>query len=128
MTKTLHQSRRVALDPRADSQLAWLQRTAAVIIGDPYRTPSTSQLVRRAIALYADHVSGMIQAARLDDRSTPYPQDIAAERKALAEHERIVDANAPGILTDAQGRLVDWQEAISRSIGPGLTIPTDGKV
>ena len=123
MTKTLHQSRRVALDPRADSQLAWLQRTAAVVFGDPKQTPSRSQLVRRAIGLYADHVSDMIHAARMDDRSTLYPQDIAAERKALAEHGRIVDAETPGILTDAQGRLTDWQEAISRNIAPGLTIP-----
>lgn len=116
-------SRRYASDPRAESQLAWLQRTAAIIVGDPRHTPSYSQLIRRAVGLYVDHIASMIHAARLDERSTPYPQDIKAERDALADHGRIIDAATPGMLTDAQGRLVDWQEAIAGSISLGLTIP-----
>lgn len=128
MSRTPHHSRRFTSDPRTESQLLWLQRTSAIVIGDARDAPSYSQLLRRAVGLYVDHFSGIIHAARLDDRSTPYPQDLAAEARALEDYGRIIDAAMPGMLTDAQGRLVDWQEAISRSFGPGLTIPTDRKV
>ena len=126
MTKTPFQSRRVAFDRRADSQLAWLQRTATIFVGDPSRAPSYSQLVRRAVDLYTEHMSGIIVAARMDDRSEPHPSDVSAERQALAEHARLVDAAPPGALVDQSGRLLDWQEAISRSIDLGLTIPGRG--
>lgn len=128
MTKNPFQSRRVAFDGRADSQLAWLQRTATIFVGDPTRAPSYSQLVRRAVDLYTEHMAAIILAARMDDRSAPYPADVSAEKKALAEHARLVDAAPPGVLMDRSGRLLDWHEAISREIDLGLTIPTDGKV
>lgn len=123
MSRTLHHSRRFTSDPRAESQLAWLQRTASIIVGDARAAPTYSQLLRRAVSLYVDHMTSMIHAARLDERSTPHPQDIKAESDALADHGRIIDAATPGMLTDTQGRLVDWQEAIAGSVDLGLTIP-----
>lgn len=124
MTKPNHQSRRVAFDPRADSMLAWLQRTAAIYAGDPTRAPSYSQLVRRAVGLYADHMASMLHSARLDGRTTPHPEELAAERQALEDYSRWVDAAPPGLLIDHSGRLLDWQEAIVGGIDLGLTIPT----
>lgn len=122
MTKPF-QSRRLAFDERADSQLAWLQRTATIFVGDPTRAPSYSQIVRRAVDLYTDHMASILHAARLEDRSTPFPEDIAAERAALVEHSQLVSAGPPGALVDTSGRLLDWQESIAARIDLGLTIP-----
>lgn len=123
MTKTPYQSRRLAFDLRADSQLAWLQRTATIFLGDPNRAPSYSQIVRRAVDLYTEHLAAILHVARLEERSAPFPQDVAAEKQALEEHRRLVNAAPPGALVSSDGRLLDWQEAIAGSIDLGLTIP-----
>lgn len=124
MTKTPYQSRRLAFDQRASSQLAWLQRTATIFIGDPLRAPSYSQIVRRAVDLYTEHMSSILHAARIEERSAPFPQDMAAERQALEEHGRLVNAAPPGALVSSEGQLLNWEEAIAGGINLGLAIPS----
>jgi hypothetical protein len=104
-------SRRFTVDERCDSQLAWVQRVAFLTADDD--PPSHSQLVRRAVGLLVEHAVSMIEAGRLDGLPGPCAQDVAAERSALADYARIVTADAPRTMVDAQGRLQVWQESIA---------------
>jgi hypothetical protein len=99
-------SRRFSVDGRFDSQLAWLERVAVLAFND--HPPSHSQLVRRAVGLLVEHAMVMIEAGRLVGLSGPSAQTAEAERAALADYSRIVPADLPRTMVDAQGQLQGW--------------------
>lgn len=105
------QTRRFATDHRCESQLAWLQKVGVLAFGGR-RPPSHSQIIRRAVGLLTKHVTMQIESGRQRGLSGPAPNDAAAERAALEDHGRIVEAAAPNQLVDPEGRLQGWQEAI----------------
>jgi hypothetical protein len=105
---------RVAVDDRCSSQIEWLRKVSTLAIGGK-RPPSSSQIIRRAVGLLTEHVTMQIEAGRHDGLPGPRPQDAAAERAALEDHGRIIEAAPPTKLVDQQGRLLPWQEAILRN-------------
>jgi hypothetical protein len=112
--KPVAATRRYATDDRCESQLVWLQQVGVLAFGGK-RPPSASQIIRRAVGLLTEHTTMTIEAGRHDGLTGPRPQDAAAERAALEDHGRIIEAPPPTKLIDQQGRLLPWQEAILRN-------------
>jgi len=124
MTNTaapLWESGRFSVDPRFRSQLAYVRGVAVTAIGG--RPPSDSQLVRRAVGLLAEHYETLIRAGRIDGLRGPHETDALAERVALAEYARVIDAEPPRSFVDTKGYLRSWAEAIEAGARKSLTIP-----
>jgi hypothetical protein len=119
-TNPVAPTRRFAADQRCESQLEYLRHVCSLAIRDG-RPPSHSAIIRRAVARYIEHVADLIESGQLDGLPGPYPQDAAAEARALADYERIADAAPPVAFADVAGRLQPWAAAIQAGAMPPLS-------
>ena len=114
-------SRRVAIDRRAASQIEYLTKLYLLTLGD---APSGSQVIRRALSLLADHLSVQLVADRRTGGVTLPAPVLSTERASMADHARLADAAAPFKTMDERGRLLTWPEATGwRGLGASLAIP-----
>jgi hypothetical protein len=110
-------TRRFVTDARLDSQIAYLQSAYVLCTGE---LAPASQLVRRAVALLADHVSKLVEEGRRSGAKGMSTQDAARERLFLTAFSRLTDASKPVTMTNEHGQVSTYSEAIV----PSLAIPT----